>query len=178
MDYIKLIPKLISRDDPHSISDAFDLCRELELDGAVKVGLNSIFHGYAPSKGEIPRRATGSLVAFETGEAVGYGIFNVQDRGSMFVSPGDDVYAGMIVGVSNKADDITVNVCKKKQLTNMRASGSDDALRLVPPRILSLEQMLEFLADDELLEVTPKTLRMRKRILDHSLRMKALKGKQ
>ena len=140
--------------------------------------LNSIFHGYAPSKGEIPRRATGSLVAFETGEAVGYGIFNVQDRGSMFVSPGDDVYAGMIVGVSNKADDITVNVCKKKQLTNMRASGSDDALRLVPPRILSLEQMLEFLADDELLEVTPKTLRMRKRILDHSLRMKALKGKQ
>ena len=140
--------------------------------------LNSIFHGYAPSKGEIPRRATGSLVAFETGEAVGYGIFNVQDRGSMFVSPGDDVYAGMIVGVSNKADDISVNVCKKKQLTNMRASGSDDALRLVPPRILSLEQMLEFLADDELLEVTPKSLRMRKRILDHSLRMKALKGKQ
>ncbi len=140
--------------------------------------LNSIFHGYAPSKGEIPRRATGSLVAFETGEAVGYGIFNVQDRGSMFVSPGDDVYAGMIVGVSNKADDIPVNVCKKKQLTNMRASGSDDALRLVPPRILSLEQMLEFLADDELLEVTPKSLRMRKRILDHSLRMKALKGKQ
>ena len=140
--------------------------------------LNSLFHGYAPSKGEIPRRATGSLVAFETGEAVGYGIFNVQDRGSMFVSPGDAVYAGMIVGVSNKADDITVNVCKKKQLTNMRASGSDDALRLVPPRILSLEQMLEFLADDELLEVTPKTLRMRKRILDHSLRMKALKGKQ
>lgn len=140
--------------------------------------LNSIFHGYAPSKGEIPRRATGSLIAFETGEAVGYGIFNVQDRGSMFVSPGDEVYAGMIVGVSNKSDDISVNVCKKKQLTNMRASGSDDALRLVPPRIMSLEQMLEFLADDELLEVTPKSLRMRKRILDHALRMKQLKAKQ
>ena len=140
--------------------------------------LNSVFHGYAPQKGDIARRATGSLIAYETGEAVGYGIFNVQDRGSMFVSPGDDVYAGMIVGVSSKSDDIVVNVCKKKQLTNMRASGSDDALRLVPPRILSLEQMLEFLADDELLEVTPKTLRMRKRILDHSARMKLLKGKQ
>ncbi|MBR2180715.1 MAG: translational GTPase TypA, partial [Oscillospiraceae bacterium] len=140
--------------------------------------LNSIFHGYSPSKGDIPRRATGSLIAYETGEAVGYGIFNVQDRGSMFVSPGDNVYAGMIVGVSNKADDIVVNVCKKKQLTNMRASGSDDALRLVPPRILSLEQMLEFLADDELLEVTPESLRMRKRLLDHSARMKLLKGKQ
>ncbi len=140
--------------------------------------LNSIFHGYAPSKGDIPRRATGSLIAYETGEAVGYGIFNVQDRGAMFVSPGDAVYAGMIVGVSSKADDIVVNVCKKKQLTNMRASGSDDALRLIPPRNLSLEQMLEFLADDELLEVTPKTLRMRKRILDHSARMKLLKGKQ
>ena len=96
----------------------------------------------------------------------------------MFVSPGEDVYAGMIVGVSSKSDDIVVNVCKKKQLTNMRASGSDDALRLVPPRILSLEQMLEFLADDELLEVTPKSLRMRKRILDHGTRMKLLKGKQ
>ncbi len=140
--------------------------------------LNSIFHSYAPSKGDIARRATGSLIAYETGEAVGYGIFNVQDRGSMFVSPGDEVYAGMIVGVSSKADDIVVNVCKKKQLTNMRASGSDDALRLVPPRILSLEQMLEFLADDELLEVTPKTLRMRKRLLDHAARMKLLKGKQ
>ena len=139
--------------------------------------LNSIFHSYAPTKGDIARRATGSLIAYETGEAVGYGIFNVQDRGSMFVSPGDEVYAGMIVGVSSKSDDIVVNVCKKKQLTNMRASGSDDALRLVPPRILSLEQMLEFLADDELLEVTPKTLRMRKRLLDHSARMKLLKGK-
>ncbi len=140
--------------------------------------LNSVFHGYAPSKGDIPRRATGSLIAYETGEAIGYGIFNAQDRGAMFVSPGDPVYAGMIVGVSSKADDIVVNVCKKKQLTNMRASGSDDALRLVPPRILSLEQMLEFLADDELLEVTPESLRMRKRILDHASRMKLLKSKQ
>ncbi len=139
--------------------------------------MNSLFHGYAPAKGDIPRRATGSLVAFETGDAVAYGIFNAQDRGYMFVSPGDAVYAGMIVGASSKAGDITVNVCKKKQLTNMRASGSDDALRLVPPRNLSLEQMLEFLADDELLEVTPTSLRMRKRILDHSLRMKALKAK-
>ncbi len=140
--------------------------------------LNSVFHGYAPSKGDIPRRATGSLISYETGEAVGYGIFNAQDRGAMFVSPGDPVYAGMIVGVSSKADDIVVNVCKKKQLTNMRASGSDDALRLVPPRILSLEQMLEFLADDELLEVTPESLRMRKRILDHASRIKLLKSKQ
>lgn len=140
--------------------------------------LNSVFHGYAPSKGDIPRRSTGSLIAYETGEAVGYGIFNVQDRGSMFISPGTEVYAGMIVGVSSKADDIVVNVCKKKQLTNMRAAGSDDALRLVPPRNLSLEQMLEFLADDELLEVTPKSLRMRKRILDHGTRMKLLKTKQ
>ncbi len=140
--------------------------------------LNSVFHGYAPSKGDIPRRSTGSLIAYETGEAVGYGIFNVQDRGAMFISPGVEVYAGMIVGVSSKADDIVVNVCKKKQLTNMRAAGSDDALRLVPPRNLSLEQMLEFLADDELLEVTPKSLRMRKRILDHGTRMKLLKTKQ
>ncbi len=139
--------------------------------------LNSLFHGYAPFKGDIPRRATGSLIAFETGEAVGYGIFNAQDRGAMFVSPGDEVYAGMIVGMSAKAEDIVVNVCKRKQLTNMRASGSDDALRLIPPRNLSLEQMLEFLADDELLEVTPKNLRMRKRVLDHSMRMKMLKSK-
>ena len=139
--------------------------------------LNSVFHGYAPFKGDIPRRATGSLIAYETGDAVGYGIFNAQDRGAMFVSPGDEVYAGMIVGMSAKAEDIVVNVCKRKQLTNMRASGSDDALRLVPPRNLSLEQMLEFLADDELLEVTPKSLRMRKRILDHGIRMKMLKNK-
>ncbi|MCR4771947.1 MAG: translational GTPase TypA [Oscillospiraceae bacterium] len=132
----------------------------------------SVFDSYAPFRGEVRRRNTGSLIAFETGEAVAYGIFNVQDRGTMFISPGTKVYAGMVVGVSPKAEDIAVNVCRKKQMTNMRAAGSDEALRLVPPRIMSLEQCLEFLADDELLEVTPKSLRLRKRILDHSQRMK------
>jgi GTP-binding protein len=136
----------------------------------------SVFEGYAPFKGELSRRNTGSLVAFETGEAVTYGLFGAQERGALFIGPGTPVYAGMVVGVSPKAEDISVNVCKKKQLTNMRAAGSDEALRLTPPRQLSLEQCLEFLADDELLEVTPKNLRLRKRILDHSLRMKALKG--
>ncbi len=135
--------------------------------------LASVFDSYAPYKGELNRRSTGSLIAHETGEAVAYGIFKVQDRGVMFVSPGDKVYAGMVVGECPKAEDIVVNVCKKKQLTNMRASGSDEALRLIPPRQMSLEQDLEFLADDELLEVTPKSLRLRKRILDHTQRMKA-----
>jgi len=132
----------------------------------------SVFERYDPWKGGITRRGTGSLVAYETGEAVAYGIFGAQDRGSMFITPGTKVYAGMIVGVSPKADDITVNVCKKKQLTNMRASGSDDALRLVPPRIMSLEQCLEFLADDELMEVTPQNLRLRKSELDHAARLR------
>ena len=136
----------------------------------------SVFECYAPFKGEVTRRNTGSLVAFETGEAVTYGLFNAQERGALFIGPGTPVYAGMIVGVSPKNEDIPVNVCRKKQLTNMRAAGSDEALRLTPPRQLSLEQCLEFLADDELLEVTPKNLRLRKRILDHSQRMKALKG--
>ena len=138
--------------------------------------LASVFEKYEPFKGEIARRSTGSLIAFETGETVTYGLFNAQERGVLFVGPGVPVYAGMIVGQNPKAEDMSVNVCKRKQLTNMRASGSDDALRLVTPKIMSLEQCLEFLADDELLEVTPKTLRLRKRILDHSLRMKALKG--
>ena len=136
----------------------------------------SVFDSYAPFKGELSRRNTGSLSAFETGESGTYGLFNAQERGALFIGPGVPVYAGMVVGVSPKQEDITVNVCKKKQLTNMRASGSDDALRLVPCRNLSLEQCLEFLADDELLEVTPKNLRIRKRILDHEKRMKALKG--
>ncbi len=136
----------------------------------------SVFDSYAPYKGDLSRRNTGSLIAFETGESITYGLFNAQERGSLFIGAGVPVYAGMVVGVSPKQEDITVNVCKKKQLTNMRASGSDDALRLVPPRNLSLEQCLEFLADDELLEVTPKSLRIRKRILDHEKRMKALKG--
>ncbi len=134
----------------------------------------SVFDSYAPYKGDLQRRSTGSLVAFETGESVTYGLFNAQERGQLFIGPGVPVYAGMVVGQSPKAEDISVNVCKKKQLTNMRAAGSDEALRLVPPRQLSLEQCMEFLADDELLEVTPKTLRIRKRILDHSQRMKAL----
>ncbi len=136
----------------------------------------SVFDSYAPFKGELSRRNTGSLIAFETGESITYGLFNAQERGALFIGPGVPVYGGMVVGVSPKQEDIPVNVCKKKQLTNMRASGSDEALRLVPPRNLSLEQCLEFLADDELLEVTPKSLRIRKRILDHEKRMKALKG--
>ena len=136
----------------------------------------SVFETYAPYKGEVSRRNTGSLIAFETGDAVAYGIFGAQDRGAMFISPGTPVYGGMVVGECPKAEDITVNVCRKKQLTNMRASGSDEALRLIPPRQMSLEQCLEFLADDELLEVTPQNLRLRKRILNHEIRMKALKG--
>ena len=138
--------------------------------------MSSVFECYEPYKGELSRRGTGSLVAWEQGEAVTYGLFNAQERGALFIGPGTPVYAGMIVGVSPKNEDIPVNVCRKKQLTNMRAAGSDEALRLTPPRQLSLEQCLEFLADDELLEVTPKNLRLRKRILDHSQRMKALKG--
>ena len=136
----------------------------------------SVFDSYAPYKGDLTRRNTGSLVSFETGESVGYGLFNAQERGALFIGPGVPVYEGMIVGVSPKQEDITVNVCKKKQMTNMRAAGSDDALRLVPPRKMSLEQCLEFLADDELLEVTPKSLRMRKTILNHEKRMKATHG--
>ena len=137
----------------------------------------SVFDSYAPYKGDLNRRNTGSLVSFETGESVSYGLFNAQERGALFIGPGVKVYEGMIVGVSPKQEDITVNVCKKKQMTNMRAAGSDEALRLVPPRKLSLEQCLEFLADDELLEVTPENLRMRKTILNHEKRMKAAHGK-
>ncbi len=139
--------------------------------------MSSVFERYEPFKGEIKRRNTGSLIAFETGDAVAYGIWCVQDRGQMFIAPGTPVYGGMIVGECAKTEDITVNVCKTKHLTNTRAAGSDEALRLVPPRIMSLEQCLEFLADDELLEVTPHSLRLRKSILDHQNRMKALKKK-
>ena len=135
--------------------------------------LNSVFYEYQPYKGEISSRHTGSLVAFETGEAVGYGLFKVQDRGSLFITPGTKVYEGMVVGVNPKAEDMNVNVCKKKQLTNTRASGSDDALKLVPPVQMSLEACLEFLAEDELLEVTPESLRIRKKILNNQLRAKA-----
>ncbi|MCC8069334.1 MAG: translational GTPase TypA [Ruminococcus sp.] len=135
--------------------------------------MSSVFEGYEPYKGDIPRRNTGSLVSFETGEAVTYGLYNAQERGSLFIGAGTPVYEGMIVGASPKVEDLVVNVCKKKHLTNTRASGSDDALRLVPPRKLSLEDSLEFIADDELLEVTPKSIRIRKRILDNSLRAKS-----
>ena len=138
----------------------------------------SVFETYAPHKGELSRRNTGSLVSFETGESVAYGLFNAQERGALFIGPGVKVYEGMIVGVCPKQEDVVVNVCKRKQLTNMRASGSDEALRLVPPRKLSLEQCLEFLADDELLEVTPENLRMRKTILNHEKRMKAIHKKK
>ena len=136
----------------------------------------SVFDSYAPFKGELQRRNTGSLVASEPGESVSYGLFNAQERGVMLIGPGVDVYEGMVVGISPKAEDIVVNVCKKKQQTNMRAAGSDEALRLVPPRKFSLEQSLEFLADDELLEVTPKNLRIRKTILDKEKRLKAIHG--
>lgn len=116
----------------------------------------------------------GSLISYETGTSITYGLYAAQQRGELFIGPGVEVYGGMIVGEANRPDDITVNVCKKKQLTNTRAAGSDEALRLVPPRQMSLEQCLEFMADDELLEVTPKHLRLRKSILDHEKRMKAL----
>lgn len=134
--------------------------------------MSSVFEGYEPYKGEIPRRNTGSLVSFETGDAVTYGLYNAQERGTLFIGAGTPVYEGMIVGASPKVEDLVVNVCKKKHLTNTRASGSDDALRLIPPRKLSLEDSLEFIADDELLEVTPKSIRIRKRILDNSVRAK------
>ena len=135
--------------------------------------MSSVFYGYEPYKGDIPKRATGSLVAFETGTAVTYGLYNAQERGTLFIGAGVDVYEGMIVGQSPKDEDIVVNVCKKKHMTNTRASGSDDALRLIPPKVMSLEQAIEFIAEDELIEVTPKNIRMRKRILDKSERMKA-----
>lgn len=134
--------------------------------------LNTVFYGYQPFKGEITKRQTGSLVAFETGEAVTYGLYNAQDRGTLFIGPATPVYAGMVVGVSPKPDDITVNVCKKKHVTNMRAAGSDEALRLVTPKIMSLDESIEFLGDDEMLEVTPKSIRIRKRYLDHATRMR------
>ena len=140
--------------------------------------MSSVLDSYAPMKGEIERRLTGSLIAFESGEAVTYGLAAAQERGALFIGPGTPVYAGMVVGICSRNEDMTVNVCKRKQLTNMRASGSDEALRLVPPRVFSLEQCLEFLADDELLECTLKSLRIRKRELDHAVRMRNLMKKR
>ncbi len=134
--------------------------------------LSSVFHEYAPFKGEISKRNVGSLIAFETGTAVAYGLYNAQDRGALFIDAGTEVYEGMIVGMNPKGDDMAVNVCKKKQITNMRASGSDDALRLVPPRKMSVEDAMEFIADDEMIEITPKSVRLRKTVLSNQLRGK------
>ena len=135
--------------------------------------MSSVFYEYQPYKGDLCRRSTGSLVAFETGEAVTYGLFNAQGRGMLFIGAGTPVYEGMVIGESPKSDDINVNVCKTKHLTNTRSSSSDDALRLITPKRMSLEECLEFIADDELLEITPKNIRIRKRILDSELRAKA-----
>ena len=138
--------------------------------------INTIFDGYGPYKGDIQYRKQGSLIAFEAGEAITYGLFNAQERGTLFIGPGEKVYSGMVVGQNGKTDDIEVNVCKKKQLTNTRASGSDDALKLTPPRVLSLEQCLEFIDTDELLEITPTSLRIRKKILDPTMRKRAARN--
>ena len=135
--------------------------------------LNTSFEGYNPYKGDIQYRKSGSLIAFESGEAITYGLFNAQERGTLFIGPGEKVYSGMVIGQNGKAEDVEVNVCKKKQLTNTRSSNADEALRLVPPKILSLEQALEFIDTDELLEVTPKSLRIRKKILDPLMRKRA-----
>ena len=140
--------------------------------------MSSVLHSYAPMKGQIERRLTGSLIAHESGEAVAYGLAAAQERGALLIGPGTPVYAGRVVGICSRNEDMTVNVCKRKQLTNMRAAGSDEALRLVPPKNFSLEQCLEFLADDELLECTPKSLRIRKRQLDHGIRMRELMKKR
>ena len=139
--------------------------------------MNQLFDGYDTYKGDIEQRKRGSIISFETGESTGYGLWNTQDRGELFIGPGVPVYEGMIVGECSKSEDITCNVCKKKHVTNTRASGSDEALRLVPPRILSLEQSMEFINDDELMEVTPENIRLRKRILSKELRMKKQFGK-
>ena len=140
--------------------------------------MSSVLDSYAPMKGEIERRLVGSLIAHESGEAVTYGLGAAQERGQLLIGPGTPVYAGMVVGICSRNEDMTVNVCKRKQLTNMRASGSDEAIRLVPPKNMSLEQCLEFLADDELLECTPRSLRIRKRELDHAVRMRNLMKKR
>ncbi|HIR14513.1 MAG TPA: translational GTPase TypA [Candidatus Choladousia intestinavium] len=140
--------------------------------------MNTIFDGYGPYKGDLQYRNQGSLIAFETGESVAYGLFNAQDRGTLFIGPGEKVYSGMVIGQSAKPEDIELNVCKTKHLTNTRASGADEALKLTPPKILSLEQALEFIDTDELLEVTPKSLRIRKKILDPTLRKRAAMKKK
>ena len=136
--------------------------------------LNTSFDGYAPFKGELSYRKQGSLIAFEAGESITYGLFNAQERGTLFIGPGVKVYSGMIVGQSAKPEDIELNVCKTKKLTNTRSSSADEALRLVPPKIMSLEQCLDYIDTDELLEITPTSLRIRKKILDPTLRKRAM----
>ncbi|MEG2054198.1 MAG: translational GTPase TypA, partial [Oscillospiraceae bacterium] len=138
--------------------------------------LNTIFDGYDEYRGEMAGRSTGSLISYETGESVIYGLYNAQERGTLFIGAGEKVYEGMIVGFSPKNGDMTVNVCKRKQLTNTRSSGSDDALRLITATTLSLEESLEFIAQDEIVEVTPSHIRLRKRILNNTDRLKATKG--
>lgn len=140
--------------------------------------INTIFDGYDSYKGDMNYRSQGSLIAFESGESITYGLFNAQERGTLFIGPGEQVYGGMVVGQCGRTEDIEVNVCKKKQLTNTRASGSDDALKLTPPKILSLEQALDFIDTDELLEITPKSIRIRKKILDPTQRMRAKRAMQ
>ena len=140
--------------------------------------INTVFDGYDNYKGDMSYRSNGSLIAFEPGVSITYGLFNAQERGTLFIGPGVEVYAGMVVGETGRAEDIEVNVCKTKHLTNTRSSGSDDALKLVPPRVLSLEQALDFIDTDELLEITPKSLRIRKKILDSRLRMRANRASQ
>ncbi len=138
--------------------------------------INTIFDGYGPYKGDIQYRKQGSLIAFESGESITYGLYNAQERGTLFIGPGEKVYAGMVIGQNGKAEDIELNVCKKKQLTNTRSSSADEALRLTPPRILSLEQALDFIDTDELLEITPENLRIRKKILDPTMRKRAARN--
>lgn len=138
--------------------------------------INTMFEGFGPYKGDIQYRKTGSLIAFESGESITYGLYNAQERGTLFIGPGEKVYSGMIIGQNAKAEDIEINVCKSKKLTNTRSSGADEALRLTPPKILSLEQALEYIDTDELLEVTPCSLRIRKKILDGTERYRAKKN--
>ena len=135
--------------------------------------INTIFNGYGPYKGDMMYRNQGSLIAFESGTSITYGLYNAQDRGTLFIGPGEEVYAGMVIGQTGKAEDIEINVCKAKHLTNTRSSGADDALKLTPPRVLSLEQALEFIDTDELLEITPEHIRIRKKILDPTLRKRS-----
>ena len=138
--------------------------------------MNHVFNGYEPYKGDMSTRGKGVLIAFENGKSITYGLYNAQERGTLFIGPGVDVYTGMIVGENPRSEDIEINVCKEKHLTNTRASGSDDALRLVPPRVFTLEQAIEYIAEDELVEVTPKIIRLRKKILDHTERIRWMRA--